>query len=87
MLAATWGEGIFRLLLLIAGWGTGIVLFLYGVALFIQHGLMAADVIDIPSAIGSITAVRWHLLVWDPYWFLGGVLFIRAAKAFRRAWK
>jgi hypothetical protein len=74
------GKRLLRRLLLIAAWGTGILLSLYGAALLIQHGLMALGSSNIPASIGSMTAVRWHLFFWDPFWLLGGILFLAAAR-------
>ena len=39
---------------------------------------MEAGVRSIPTALGS-DALRWHLLLWDPWWLLGGILFAGAA--------
>lgn len=78
-LVQAWGRRIPRRFLLFAVWGIGIVLAVYGAALLVQHALMVTGVSDIPSAIGSMAAARWHLFVWDPYWLLGGILFLVAA--------
>lgn len=51
---------------------------LYGVALMVQHGLMAAGVLSRGDL--EPGEVRWHLLLWDPFWLLGGVLFLQAAR-------
>jgi hypothetical protein len=73
-LVQPWGGRLPRRLLLIAAWGACAVMALYeGAASWIQHGLMAAGVIDVPSGLG-ITALRWHLLLWDPWWLAGGLL-------------
>lgn len=55
----------------------GIGLTLYGVADLIDHGLMVAGVIDTPEILGD-RAARWHLFLWDPFWTLGGLLFLLA---------
>jgi hypothetical protein len=34
--------------------------------------------IPIPSGLGH-TAALWHVLLWDPWWLLGGILFVLAA--------
>ena len=67
----------------LATWPAGILLALYGAALLIQHGLMAVGVIDIPAGLGR-TALPWHLLVWDPFWLLGGILFALAGWYYRQ---
>lgn len=66
-----------RWLLLVAGWGAGAGLILYGGASFVQHALMVAGTIAVPAGLGE-TAARWHLLLWDPWWLLGGLLFAAA---------
>jgi len=45
---------------------------------------MAAGISSIPDLLGSMTAVRWHLLFWDPFWLLGGILFVTSAVQFNR---
>ena len=78
------GGGIPRRPLLLAGWGAGALLALYGGANGVQHGLMVAGVIRIPEGLGR-TAALWHLFLWDPYWLVGGILFVVAARRYRRA--
>jgi hypothetical protein len=48
---------------------------------------IAADVEEAgiaDPALGA-DAVRWHLLLWDPWWLLGGILFALGAWQFTRA--
>jgi hypothetical protein len=52
----------------------GAGLLLYGLANGAQHALMAMGVVAAPETVGE-TAVRWHLLLWDPVWIAGGVFF------------
>jgi Protein of unknown function (DUF3995) len=82
-LVRPWGGVIPRRLLLTSGWGTGILLALYGGASWIQHGLMVTGVVRIPTGLGQ-TAALWHLFFWDPWWTLGGILFMAAAWHSRR---
>jgi Protein of unknown function (DUF3995) len=63
----------------IAVWVAGGLLTLYGAANLIQHGLMKAGAVDTPSGLGS-EAATWHLVLWDPWWLLGGILFLLAAR-------
>jgi hypothetical protein len=83
-LVQAWGRRIPRWMRLATVWGAGLLLIFYAVANMIQHGRMAAGVSNIPDLLGSITAVRWHLLFWDPFWLLGGILFIMAAWRYSR---
>lgn len=77
-LVQPWGRAIPRRLLIALAWAGGAVALLYGAALFVQHGLMLAGVLPIPAGLGR-TAARWHLALWDPWWMLGGLLFIFTA--------
>ncbi|MEW9675157.1 DUF3995 domain-containing protein [Lentibacillus sp. L22] len=79
----SWGRIIPRWILLSAGWFIGIFLSLYGGANLFIRGLMAVGVMATPESMHS-TAARWHLLFWDPWWLLGGVLFILAVLHFIR---
>jgi hypothetical protein len=83
-LVMPWGRRLPRRLLLSAGWAVGLLLIAYALANFVQHGLMKAGAIDTPEALGS-SAATWHLVFWDPFWLLGGVLFTAAAWQYGRA--
>jgi len=84
-LVRQWGSFTLRRIILAAMWAGGVLLVLYAGALLVQHGLMAAGVIPIPESIGSMTALRWHLFFWDPFWLLGGILFVATAWLQRRS--
>jgi hypothetical protein len=77
-LVRPWGRVIPRRLLLPVAWGAGVLLLLYAVVNLVQHGLAEGGVIGIPDP-ASRSAVRWHLVLWDPWWLLGGILFVAAA--------
>ena len=77
-LVQPWGRAIPRWMRLTAAWGAGALMFLYGGASMVQFALMAAGALSIPASVGA-TAVRWHLLLWEPWWMLGGLLFMAAA--------
>lgn len=83
-LVRPWGRLILRWLLLAAAWGAVTIMGLYeGAASWAQHGLMIAGVIGIPPGLGR-TAAWWHLLLWDPWWLVGGLLFAAAAWQYQR---
>jgi hypothetical protein len=77
-LVQPWGRSLPRRVLLTAAWAGGILVVLYGAASWVQEGLMLVGVIPIPSGLGH-TAALWHVLFWDPWWLLGGILFVAAA--------
>jgi hypothetical protein len=77
-LVRPWGRALPRRVLLTAAWGGGILISLYGAASWVQEGLMVVGVIRIPTGLGHTAAV-WHVLLWDPWWLLGGTLFLSAA--------
>lgn len=78
-----WGSLVPRWILLVAAWGVGALLSLYGGANLGVRGLMAVGVMSTPESMHS-AAARWHLLLWDPWWLLGGVLFGVAAWGYQR---
>jgi len=77
-----WGRRGPRRLLRILLAGAGVLLTLYGVAGFVEKALMVSGVIDIPEGMGAGPA-RWYLVLWEPWWILGGVLFLFTARAMR----
>ncbi len=70
-----WGRKIPRRQLLVArGIAVAIMGIYEGAASWVQHALMVAGVIDIPAGLGRRSAY-WHLVFWDPWWLVGGLLF------------
>lgn len=82
-LVQPWGRRLPRRLLVVLGAVTGAGITLYAVANLVQHALMAAGAIGTPDALGP-DAVTWHLALWDPFWLLGGLLFLAATRAFQQ---
>jgi hypothetical protein len=78
-LVQPWGRSLPFRVRRIAAWIVGVLLVVYAIANFIQHSLMAAGVIAIPQSFGA-EALPWHLLLWDPWWLAGGLLFVAAAR-------
>ncbi len=72
-----------RWLLLLAGWGAATLLSLYALANLVQHLLIVAGVVDVPAGLGR-AALPWHLLLWDPIWLSGGLLFNLTAIRYTR---
>jgi hypothetical protein len=68
----------------VSTWIGGILLTLYGVGNVIQHALMLIGSIPVARLLRSLDAVRWHLLLWDPLWLIGGILFLLLAKNYQK---
>ena len=78
-----WGRLAPCWMLLAAAWGAGSLLILHGGSNLIVRGLMAAGVMTTPPSMYSTTAF-WYLVLWDPWFLLGGMLFCVAAWNYRR---
>jgi hypothetical protein len=76
------GRRIPRRLLLVAGWAAAVVLLMYGGLGWVQALLWEADLQAIPAAVGA-RAARWKLIFWDPFWLLGGLLFLVSVRQFQ----
>ena len=77
-LVRPWGRIVPRWLLLAAVGCGGIFMILYSGANFLVRGLMWAGILNTPESMHS-TAALWHLLFWNPWWLLGGILFSATA--------
>jgi hypothetical protein len=77
LLRSTEHPRLHRVLRVVTGAG-GLGMALYGGASLVQHALMLAGVVTLPAGLGLFGA-RWHLLLWDPWWLLGGLLFMLVA--------
>lgn len=82
-LVQEWGRRFPQLLLRTAAWMGGGFALLYGLASYIQHTLMMTGVLAVPAGLGA-QAARWHMVLWDPWWILGGILFVITAQL---AWR
>lgn|GEM_PF-880203 len=79
-LCRRWGRSFPRWMLLVAGWGTGVLLALYGGVGLVNAALAELGVFE-PTDPGTN---RWYLLAWEPIWLVGGVFFIAAAWRYSR---
>jgi len=82
-LVQRWGRRIHLRLRLGAAWSIGGFMVLYAGANLAVRALMALGILGTPASMFS-EAARWHLLFWDPWWLVGGLLFCLAAWAARR---
>ncbi len=70
-LVRPWGSLVGRRWLLLAGGAASVVLVLYGGSAVIVGGLVLGDVIN-PSGSLDEHALRWHVFVWDLWFFVWG---------------
>ncbi|MQA02404.1 MAG: DUF3995 domain-containing protein [Streptosporangiales bacterium] len=77
-LVRPWGARFPRKLLLLASTAAGGVLAGYALLNLGARALQAVGVLATPASMYS-AAAWWHLLLWDPWFLAGGVLFLLAA--------
>ncbi|WP_210367124.1 DUF3995 domain-containing protein [Bacillus sp. REN3] len=80
LLLRDWPEPIRKILYYLTLVGGGF-LFLYGLANFTTLLLHWFDLLELELDNYSL---KWRLLFWEPFWMLGGILFIQSAIKFRR---
>ena len=84
-LVQRWGRTIPRRMLLASGWIAGVGMLFYGGVNFVVGAFVALlRMLDVIATPAGTTAFWWHLLLWDPWWMLGGVLFGIAVWNFQR---
>ena len=77
-LVRPWGRVVPRRLLLAAAWTGSVVLVLYGGLYVVGGALVLSGVIDVSGPVDR-TALWWHVLVWDLWFLVWGVLLGLAA--------
>jgi Protein of unknown function (DUF3995) len=82
-LVRPWGRGVPRWLLLTAGWGGSVLLAVYGALLVATGALVLSGVIN-PTGPVDRTALRWHVMLWDLWFLVWGVLLGMAAWHYTR---
>ncbi len=82
-LVRPWGSVFPRPLLLAAAWGGSGLLTLYGGFLVLVEALAVTGILPTPEPVDR-TALWWHLLVWDAWFLVWGVLLGVAARHFTR---
>jgi hypothetical protein len=80
-LVQPWGRIIPRKLLRTCTWILGIGMVLYGGLGLISDVLHVTDLINDPT---NGKWFFWYLVLWDPWWVLGGVLYLIVAWVTRR---
>jgi hypothetical protein len=81
-LARPTARRILRRPLLVLGWGAGVGMVLYGGVPLVVGGLALARVIGGTEPVDR-PGLWWHVLLWDPWWMLGGSLFAAAALSYQ----
>jgi hypothetical protein len=79
-LVSSWGRVIPRVWLLACSAAASVVLVLYGGLLVIVGALVLSGAVH-PAGAVDRTALRWHVLVWDLWFLVWGVLLALAAVA------
>lgn len=83
-LARPWLLWMPRAIKLVATWSGGAGLALYGSIQIIVGALVLGNLLR-PTGPVDWSGLRWHVLLWDPWWALGGLLFLLAAWYFQRS--
>jgi hypothetical protein len=81
-----WIPAISRRWLRLMVWGVGIFMFLYAGANFGARAIMALGIIETPESMRT-SAARWHLWFWNPWWMLGGILYIAGGWSSRQVFR
>ncbi|MDJ0381431.1 DUF3995 domain-containing protein [Streptomyces sp. G-G2] len=72
-----WGRRVDRLLQL-AGWGAGVLLVWHGGLFLVQGLLVQSGVVGIAPDLLPVS--RWYTYLWGPWFVVGGLSFILAAR-------
>jgi Protein of unknown function (DUF3995) len=76
-----WLPPIWKLAL---AWLSGSALALYGGVNLVVEWLLVSGAIHIDGVVVT-EGIRWHAWLWDPWWLLGGILFLLAAWQYQRS--
>jgi Protein of unknown function (DUF3995) len=79
-LVRPWGRLVPGRVLVVAAWVGAVVLVLYGGANVVAGALVLAGVVEVAGGVDR-TALWWHVLVWDSWFVVWGVLLGMAAWA------
>ncbi|MBO0922169.1 DUF3995 domain-containing protein [Cellulomonas sp. zg-ZUI222] len=82
-LVQPWGRRLPRRPLLALGWAGAAVLVVYGLLQVTSLALVAAHVV-VPDEVLSTRALRWRLLLWEPWFLVWGVLLAGATLRHQR---
>jgi Protein of unknown function (DUF3995) len=79
-LVRPWGRVVPRRVLVVAAWVGAVVLVLYGGVYVVAGALVLGGVVEVAGGVDR-TALWWHVLVWDLWFVVWGVLLGMAAWA------
>ncbi|MDP9071124.1 MAG: DUF3995 domain-containing protein [Actinomycetota bacterium] len=82
-LVRPWGRSVPRWMLLLAAWGAGAAMVLYGAVQLSLSVPVLTGAVSAPEA-PEPSVLRWHVFLWQPYWLMGGILLLIAACTYRR---
>jgi hypothetical protein len=83
-LVSRWKRVFPRRLVLVAGWTAAIILVVYGAVNVVGELLVVLHLVATPSG-ADLTALHWHLVLWDPYFVVWGLLLGAAVRRYTRA--
>src|SRR5690348_2155958 len=69
---------------LVLAWVGGAALALYGGVNLVVEWLLVIGAIHLRGVVVT-EGIRWHAWLWDPWWLLGGILFLLAAWQYQRS--
>ncbi len=81
-LVGGWGRRVNHFLQL-AGWGAGVLLVWHGGLFLVQGLLVQSGVVAIAPELLPVS--RWYTCLWGPWFVVGGVLFLMAARMHLRS--
>jgi hypothetical protein len=84
MLLRTYRHNLINKLVRVAVWMAGILCVLYGGLNLLVRLIMALGILPTPETMYS-DAAMWHLVLWDPWWVLGGVVLLLAVFTTKRS--
>ena len=79
-LARPWGRVVPRRVLVVVAWVGAVVLVVYGAVNAVAGALVLGGVVEVAGGVDR-TALWWHVLVWDLWFVVWGVLLGMAAWA------
>jgi len=75
-MALTWSVGVLKVM-------GGVLMAPHGGSNLAARGLMAVGLIGAPESMNTLAA-HWYLVLWDPWFVLGGLLFAAVTRSYQR---